>query len=340
MSAQVTPQESEVLRVARAVVGLSTFREVERLLGAQRVAPKELGPTAMTLLEETLARGVALQVLRGGGWRQERKLRVWERTALPPLAFQASSFQLLQWMLKTPMAEAGTTALPGKGGQGWADEALLALALTLVTETHCERAFASQARVRASALCWVLQPAALARAEALGADGPAIELSPSAPLTFMLEAWQPTLARSWARMEAAKGETADPAELSRVGRAQDAVLGALVKAADAAKRRDLLGFLVEAGAQVIHPKLKGDDYVRNLTPTAPLRDRTEARKAAGAFLKALGTLRAWDQEHRAVRFFEGDDYDKAQAMVGAWGVLGDQGFREAERVLSELENPV
>ncbi len=336
----VTLQEAELLRLARAVVGLSSFGEVERLLGAQRAAPNALGPTAMTLLEETLARGVGLSLMRGGGWRQERKQRVWERAALPPMQFQASSFQLLQWMLKTPLAEAGNKALPGKNGQGWADEVLLALALTLVTDTHCERAFALQPRVRQSALCWVMQPAALARAEALGDDGPAIALSPSSPLTFLLETWQPTLARSWIRMEQAKGQAADPAELARIGRSQDAVLGALLKAADSAKRRDLLGFLVDAGAQTIHPKLKGDDYVRNLTPTAPLRDRMDARKQSGALLKALGTLRAWDHEHRAVRFFEGEDYDKAQAMVAAWDVLGDKGFREAERVLSELENPV
>ena len=115
----VTLQEAELLRVARAVVGLSSFGEVERLLGAQRAVPNEIGPTAMTLLEETLARGVGLAVMRGGGWRQERKQRVWERAALPPMQFQANSFQLLQWMLKTPLAEAGTKALPGKNNASW-----------------------------------------------------------------------------------------------------------------------------------------------------------------------------------------------------------------------------
>jgi hypothetical protein len=338
MSALVTAQESDLLRIARAVVGQSSYAEVERLLSAQRAAPSEIGPTAMELLQKTLSRGVGLAVLRGGGWRQERSKRLWERTSLPPIDFQASSFQLLQWMLHTPLSESGLKALPGKTSNGWADEALLALALQMVTDTACERGFASQTRVRSSALCWVLQPAALARAEALG-EGPVISLTDDAPLTFFLEALQPTLARAWARMEQGKGEATDPGELARVGRAQDAVLAALVKAADASKRRELLGFLVDAGAQVIHEKQKGDEWVKNLSPTTPLRERTDARKQAGAFLKALVRLRSWDQEHRAVRFFE-EDYEKSQAMVKAWEVLGDKGFREAERLLSELENPV
>ena len=101
MTALVTGQESELLRIARAVVGLSSYAEVERLLGAQRAAPMQLGPTAMELLQDTLSRGVALAVLRGGGWRQERNKRLWERTPLPPLAFEPASFQLLLWMLRS-----------------------------------------------------------------------------------------------------------------------------------------------------------------------------------------------------------------------------------------------
>lgn len=340
MTARLTTPESELVRLARAVVGLSSYGEVERLLSAPRPAPAQLGPTAMGLLQDTLGRGVSLALLRGGGWRQENHRRLWERTVLPPLHFQPGSFQLLQWMLKTPLAESAGKPLPSEGLQSWADEALLALALTTVADTPCERALATQAPVRASSLCWVIQPAALARYEALGADGPQVELSPTAPLTFFLEAWQPTLARSWARMERGKGEIVDPSELSRIGRAQDAVLGALLKAADSAKRRDLAGFLVEAGAQVLHGTLRGDDWVKALSPTMPLRDRSEARKQAGAMLRALLTLRAWDQEHRAVRFFDEEEYAKSQALVSAWEVLGDRGFREAERLLSELENPV
>ena len=87
MSVLVTAQESELLRVARAAVGLSSYAEVERLLGGQRTAPNDLGPTAMELLQETLSRGIGLAVLRGGGWRQERTKRLWERTKLPPIDF-------------------------------------------------------------------------------------------------------------------------------------------------------------------------------------------------------------------------------------------------------------
>jgi hypothetical protein len=343
MTAEVTTPESELIRVARAVVGLSSYSEVERLLSVTRPVPAQLGPTAMELLQETLSRGVGLAMLRQGGWRPEGGKRLWERSLFPPIHFHTSSFMLLQWLLKTPLAESGAKAMPGKGPQGWADEALLALALTTVADTPCERSFVMQPRVLGSALCWVVQPAALARHEAPDAardDRPELDLGEGAPLRFFLEAWQPLLARTWARVERAKGEVTDPGELARIGRAQDFVLTALLAEANQMKRRDLCGFIVEAAAQVLSPKLTGDDWVRSLSPTTPLRDRTEARKQSGALLKALGTLRQWDQEHRAVRFFEEDEYVKAQSMVGAWEVLGDKGFREAERLLSELQNPV
>jgi hypothetical protein len=340
VTAEVTVQESELLRLARAVVGQASYHEVERLLIAPRAAPTQLAPTAMGLLEETLSRGVSLSLMRGGGWRAERKQRLWERMKLPPMHFHAGSFQLLQWLLKTPLTETNVKALPGgKGALGWADEALLALTLSLVTDTPCEKTVASQPRVRASALCWLLQPAALARAEELGDPAPEVGFSASSPLLLFLEAWQPVFARSWAQMELKKGEVVDPGELARVSRAQDAVLGALLKAGESERRRELTGFLVEAAAEVFKRPLSGNDFVRNLAPTAPLRERTEARKHAGALMRAVVKLRGWDQEHRAVRFFE-EGYAQAQAMVKAWEVLGDAGFREAERVLSELENPI
>jgi hypothetical protein len=88
------------------------------------------------------------------------------------------------------------------------------------------------------------------------------------------------------------------------------------------------------------PQLRrGEDLVASLSSTSPLRERGEARRAAGALLRALARLRAWDAEHRSVRFFD-DDYPQAQRLVKDWERFGDAGFRQAERLLSELENPV
>ncbi len=333
---QVTSEEADLLRVARAVVGLSSYAEVERVLAGQRAAPAQLGPTAMQLLQDTLSRGIGLAVMRGGGWRQQAQKRLWERGPLPGLEFEEASFQLLRWMLASPLADTTQKALPGRGSDSLADETLLALALTLVAETPCERGLAMLPRVRKSALCWVMQPAALARAEQMPDALPDFS---GTTLTFLLEAWQPMLARAWARIELTKGDIEDPAELTRIGKAQAAVLKGLFAAATTVKHRALLGFLVEAGAQVLTGRRDSGDWTRNLLPTTPLRERTEARKQSAAFLKALGTLRIWDAEHRAVRFFE-DDYAQAQDLVKAWEPLGDAGFREAERLVSELENPV
>ena len=57
-------------------------------------------------------------------------------------------------------------------------------------------------------------------------------------------------------------------------------------------------------------------------------------------VEVFGTVAANGYYARAVRFFEEEEYAKSQAMVADWEVLGDKGFRQAERLLSELENPV
>ncbi|OJH42187.1 hypothetical protein [Cystobacter ferrugineus] len=126
--------------------------------------------------------------------------------------------------------------------------------------------------------------------------------------------------------------------LVALGAAQEAVLGAFLEAVDTARRRDLAGFLVEAGrGWVKHPASR---WVEGLSPSASLRSRDEAARAAGAGLRMLSRVGRWDAEHRGVRFFD-DDYDAAQLLLSEWSAFGVPGFRKAaelERALCFLDS--
>ncbi len=332
----VSQPEADLLRVARAIVA-GEFGEVERLLCTVRTPPQLLGPTARATLEDTLAKGVVLSFARLGGWRQEGGGRLWEREPLPPLHFGGATVLLLQWLLRANLLEREPPDLKlPKVLLG--DELVLVLTLKLVRGTGAEHAVARQAPFRSSVLCWLCFPGVLARVGPL--DGKLmLELGHDKAYAFVLDAWQSLLARQCARLEEEKTQTVAPDELLRIGRSQEHVLEALLTAVDGIGRRELASYLVEAAAQLFASGLKGSELAARLSPTSPLRERAEARRSAGAFLRALGRVRQWDQEHRSVRFFE-DGYEKAQRLVRDWERLGDAGFRQAERMLSELEHPV
>jgi hypothetical protein len=51
---------------------------------------------------------------------------------------------------------------------------------------------------------------------------------------------------------------------------------------------------------------------------------------------AVGRLRQWDEQHRAVRFFD-DEYAAAQHLLRRWERLGAESFRRLEAAQHELE---
>jgi hypothetical protein len=170
--------------------------------------------------------------------------------------------------------------------------------------------------------------------------GRAARLEPVPPLeveawAFPVEALRGLLARAWVAAERLKREAVEPALLRRVGEAQTRVLEQFLDAVDAAGRRGLATFLVDAAVEVLAGAQGPAEAGRALSGQAPLRDRTEARRAAGGLVRALGRLEAWDQEHRALRFFE-DGYPAAQALVKDWGRLGPHGFLALREAAASL----
>jgi hypothetical protein len=338
----VSPSEHALLTLARAIVGSGQYASVEELLRTRRTVPAKLGPSAIHVLRDLLAKGVVLSLIRRGGWRRQRHLhagqgvegRLWQRHTAPALHFSPLCVRTLQWLTAQPLGHPDCLPLEAEEPLTLADELFLYLCCHLVAGTHCGPSLGAQPLFRRSALCRLGFP------ELLGAPPPGFNASAFTPLLadkgLVLEALQADLARRWLRLEESKRLISEPSDMVALGSVQEAVLSAFLEALEAAQRRDLAGFLLEAGKALVDRP--ATQWVEGLSPRASLRARAEAAQAAGVWLRMLARLARWDAEHRAVRFFD-DDYDAAQLLLSQWNAFGEAGFRlaaERERALASL----
>lgn len=332
MSITVTRAEANLLTLARVAVGVIPPMDVMRLLVTPVPPPQKLGPTARGALADTLGRGTVLALARQGGWLPDGERRLWERYERVPLAFTGNTVRLLQWLLATPLAEHDGKPLFFEGALTPAEDLLVALVLDRLRGTGCDALLARQLALRGLPMTTLVHAAVMARDLPLD-EVPPLDVAAYAPL---LEGTRTLLSRAWLAAERWKRELSQPDLVSRVGRAQEAVLGAFLSAIDAAGKRELAGFLVDAAVQWVTPERTAEDLVRALVPDAPLRERTDARRRAAAMLRALARLRAWHDEHRNVRFIE-DHYEAAQRLVVDWERLGERGFSQAAALVAELD---
>lgn len=323
MTATVTRAEGNLLTLARVAVGLIPPVDATRLLVMPSPSPAKLGPTARGLLADTLSRGTALSLLRHGGWARAP----WET---PPLHFGANTIQLLQWMLATPLAEVEVKPLALPGPPSPAEDFLVATLLFQLRGTGFEAALARQVEFRRWPLTVLAHTAVLSHEVALTA-APTFDLAVLAP---WLVSMRSLLASAWLSAEKMKRDVRPVEQLARIGRAQAMVLKAFLDAAET--NRELASFLIDMAAQFFHRPRTADELTRSLSSEAPLRERVDARRLAGATWRALARLREWDAQHRTVRFID-DGYDVAQKLVREWESLGDQGFAQAAALVAQLD---
>jgi len=335
MSGYVTAQEANLLTLARSALGIAVSGDLNRLLVTHITPPTKLGPTARGVLQETLARGSVLALARGGGWAEGHHGRLWERETTPPaLEFTPNLIRLLQWVLKTPMAEHDQAPLVLERGLTPGEELFAVMLLQRIKGLPGELALAKQSALRASPLVLLAHAGTLAMAHSLPTTLPPLRLEVHGVLIAGL---RDLMSRSWALDEASKKEIDRPEVMTRLGEAQTAVLnGFLDTVSGALRHRALAGFLVDAAGQWLSMPRTSGDYSASLNPNAPLRERMEARKQGASLMRALVRLRGWDGEHRSMHFLD-DDFAVGQALIRDWNGFGDAGFREAERLISELD---
>ena len=166
---KVAASEHALLSIARALVG-EAGAEVEPVLRRARPnSPRTMGPTACALLEQTLARGVTMELMRRGGWRREsfvtgtsvERGRAFERHSKVPLRFTRVSFDLLAWLRDVDVA---TPSRPfshrASAALSLGDEVVAYLALDLLKPSD---GAAHQPVFQNSPLCWLGHVGTLSR---------------------------------------------------------------------------------------------------------------------------------------------------------------------------------
>lgn len=351
---RVAASEFELLTVARALFEAPRKRRpaiLAGLLRQTRELPKGVGPTALALMRDTMAKGIVLALVGRGGWRRSDSLqlgdvvsgRLWERHTPPGLHVTPFAMDLCRWLTSEPLRSPNCAPLPTRPVT-IADEFVLYLALDLTRRAGCAAGLRAQAAVRASALCWLGFADLLARAPGQSASFPPADISvyAFAPWTsgagaVLLEALQWDLAQRWVRAERDKRRIAEPGELIAFGRIQDAVLRAYFGAIQGAARLDLSRFIITACCSLLAERSDSDAWQPALDGSGPLHLRSDARRASVALLRNLRTVRLWVEQAAGVRFFD-EEYDAAQLLLRIWEPLGESGYQRALAVASAVES--
>jgi hypothetical protein len=320
---RVAGSEARLLHLARALVGAEQHRYLPLLRQKQKFGDR-IGPTAMGLLKQTLARGIVQQLLRRGGWQTRRTLgpqgpvrgRLWERhRPLPPLHFGPASFALLAWLVREDVVK------PNQELRRLPDTTIADDLLHYFAVEHLLRVGGrpqEHPAFRRSPLVALGYPDVLARDA--GSDLLAADFSDLAGKhAFVLEALQPDLAQRWIEMERSKGTIESLDAMIRLGEAQRHVLDRLFTALEQATppRRELASFVVEAGDVLLR---RGPDrrwWTAGLDTRAPLAARQRAFTASASLLIALTRLSRWVDDAGLVAHFD-DDYEAAQMLLANW----------------------
>lgn len=344
---QVAPHERDVIAVARALFGQGTYLAIEpTLAGKTRV--EKLGPTAMALLQSTLAKGTVKVLARLGGAQPRlrpgtagaaKPMRTFDVRPTPVMTFGPYSFELLRWLASVALDDASAPdleAVPRTIG----DELLAYLTLRLVEGQRLERRIATQVGMRASPLVWLGHARALARHEAEGA--PSFDaLLASEEGRLVVECLAGDLTRRWKDTAHWSGDNVlDASHALRIATAERATLESFLDAIETINRWDLGTFVVDTGARLLARGIRIDDVAARAAPPiraeGPLRARSEARRRSGAVFHSLVRIGARREYLSLVRFFE-DGYDDAQSLLMAWEVLGRDGFTRAGDVICALD---
>jgi len=162
----VGPIECDLLTIARALVSDGAYTTVQPML-ASSINLSTLGPRAMGVLKDTIAKGTVKMLARLGGAR----MRTWSVRHSPNLKFSPYTFELIRWLAVTPLGDRkaeGFEANPKTVG----DQLMAYFTMRLVEGRRFEQVIASQPGIRAAALAWLGYASTLARFAPAGFDPP------------------------------------------------------------------------------------------------------------------------------------------------------------------------
>lgn len=299
------------------------------LLAEDHSFPPKIGPTALGILQSTLARGVVLCLVRDSGWRVEKgRGRLWDRHPTPKLEFTEWSFRLLRGLLTRHLLSECPPLVPGERlGDG--DHILaLRVAQALVSE-RLELGLQLVAHAPLVQLAY----GGLIQAE------PVDWVDFLTGRTWMIEGLSGHLAEGMLLAELDSLIDRSPQRVIARSTRRRRIYDGFLDAIDRLDRRDLVEPLLRAGERLIpDPAQPPGLGAIGLDPSTSLGERMEARAASTVLLDALIRVEGFHHRDRTVRFFD-EDYDAAQRRLARWEPYTDARADAVHRARAELLAP-
>lgn len=339
--------EFNLLNLTKFAVGHLPAGPAANLLTGQLPAPPCLTAECVKLVEDTLAKGTVLHLVRAGGWRREKFIRgnapatgrVWERVPLNErqLTFSEAPLAFLMWLTAEKPTAAKVKWDARADDLTAADELFFGTVFEQLqaAEPGVAAAVASKRPFADNPLCRLYAPAEFADADPVAFDRWVV-----GERAVILECLQPHLTARWVKSERAKGEIDDWGRIRRVGTSEDRTLRDFLAACDKAGRPDLARFVLTTAKTVLGAGgVDLDFWTGGLKGPPPnrLADRLNAQRAALALPRQMDTLQAWDRKARSVGYFD-DGYQVSQVWKQDWeSANGDGLTATARRLIEQLE---
>ncbi|HKB35008.1 MAG TPA: hypothetical protein VKD72_01055 [Gemmataceae bacterium] len=338
--------EANLLRLLHYFLQQAPVQQALPLLEARIDRPKCLSRSAVELVQDALAKGCVLLLVRHGGWRRERFLRnekpvegrLWERSKPQDLglSFTRNTLDFLVWV---------TAKKPTEDKKGWqpphaalteGDLLLLYFAYEALRGNDMGTELIRRQPLAAHGLCWLAFPEDFARANV--SERPDFGPWTSGLGAAIIEALQPVLADRWVQMEIDKGRLVQWQHMRDLGQAQEKALDGFLAAVEAAGRQDLARFLLQASMRLLTPNATPAMWTGNLRQQAPrLADRAETYRGALAFLRQLPRLQEWERRARSVGYWD-EGYAASQLWKADWERFqGDEVTERAQNIIRQLD---
>jgi hypothetical protein len=341
--------EANLLRILRFFLKQVPAEQALRLIHDRRERPRCLSATAVHLVQDSLAKGCVLYLVRAGGWKRDRFLRnsepkfgrLWERSPVEKLTlgFSRHALDFLMWVTAHKPKEERPVWQANEKDLTVADRLLFFLAYeALRADPDAAAALRSSPAFGGNALVWLAHPndfAGEAHATVPSFDGWLTE-----PGSFVLEALQPVLEHRWLEIERTKGQVGDWNQLGQQGQVQGQVIEAFAEAVNRAGRRDLVRFLLAVMSRLLAtPDMAPTFWTGGLQGSGPprLADRLATQRNALAVLRSAERFRAWEREARRSGYLD-EDYAASKFWLGEWERFNFAAVADrAERVLQQVE---
>jgi len=343
----VSPFEGKLLRVLHCFLGQVPLEQALPVIAEQSPRPPALSRACVELVQESLAKGCLLYLVRAGGWRRDRFLRngqprdgrLWDRS--PPeelaLTFSRHALEFLIWITAQKTGDTEPPLRPPDAELTPADRLLLFLAHEALRDTEAAAPLRAKPAFANHGLLRLAYPDDYAGTSAEPDFAPWV----TGLGAVILEALQPWLAARWTKLVRGQAHVGDWPALAAQGAEEERVLSAFTVAAEKANRPDVTRFILHAAGTLLTSDVQANAFFAGLQGTGPakLADRLEVHRRALALPRHLERLQAWERRARGVGFLD-EDYAVSQLWKSDWERLNGDELTDRARALVKQVEPL